>query len=73
MTAAARTDLPAPAVRAAHVILVDEQGAKICSAGIVVANDIFPEVVMFNGDPHICTETLGCYRRVRPYRLDGGL
>ncbi|MDN3278819.1 hypothetical protein QWJ07_31470 [Frankia sp. RB7] len=72
MTTAARIATPAPAVRAALVILIDEQGQKICSAGIVVANDQFPEVVMFNGDPHIATETVGVFRRVRPYRLDIG-
>jgi hypothetical protein len=72
MTTAARTATPAPAVRAALVILVDESGHKICSAGIVIAHDVFPEVVMFNGDPHIITDTVGVYRRVRPYRLDIG-
>lgn len=72
MTAAARTDLPAPAVRAAVFILVDETGAKICSARVIVAGDDFPEIVMFNGDPHIATDTPGFYRRVRPYRLDTG-
>lgn len=72
MTAAARSDLPASALRAAKVVLVDELGAEICSAGIVVANDAFPEVVMFNGDPHVPTDTIGVYRRVRPYRLDIG-
>ena len=73
MTPAARTATPAPAVRAALVILIDEHGHKICSAGIVIANETFPEVVVFNGDPHIFTDTIGVYRRVRPYRLDGGL
>jgi hypothetical protein len=72
MTGVARTSSPAPVVRAALFVLVDEAGAKICSASIIVANDRFPEVVMFNGDPHIATDTLGVYRRVRPLRLDIG-
>lgn len=71
MTTAARTATPAPAVRAAIFVLVDEHGAKICSARIVIAGE-YPEVVMFNGDPHIATDALGVYRRVRPYRLDIG-
>ncbi|UPJ43901.1 hypothetical protein IVB40_07480 [Bradyrhizobium sp. 40] len=75
MTSAARSDLPAPALRAAKVILMDEDGMLAVSAGIIVNGDDFPEVVMFNGDPFIADASrgAGCYRRVRPYRLDGGL
>ncbi|MFT4115456.1 hypothetical protein [Bradyrhizobium sp.] len=72
MTSAARSTTPSPALRAARVILVDEQGLQIYSASIVVASEAFPEVVMFNGDPHIAIDGAGTYRRVRPYRLDVG-
>lgn len=63
-----------PAIRAAQIDLFGVDGALVVSAGIVVADDSFPDVVMWGGDPFLRDPRLGpfAWRQVKPYRLDVG-
>jgi hypothetical protein len=72
MSAAAEKNRPA--IRAARIDLCAADGAALCSAGIIVGGDDFPEVVMWGGDPFVLDERIAphTYRKVKPYRLDTG-
>lgn len=58
----------APAISAAHIELW-VSGEMVGRAGIVVAGDVWPEVVMVDGLPFVPAPELGneAYRYVRPY------
>lgn len=61
-------------IRAEKITLFGVDGAAIVSAGIVVAGDDVPEIVMWSGDPFLRDDSIapGAYRQIRPYRLDAG-
>jgi hypothetical protein len=68
MATAARA-ATAPVIRPLRLELVDLSAARVAIVTVVIADDDFPEVVMYEGDPFLRDERIGAltYRQVRTF------
>lgn len=83
MAAASRNTTARAPIRPERLVLLNFDGFQIADAMIAIADNDYPEVVMFNGNPYVPVLTADGrprklvdeplrYRRVVPYRLDVG-
>lgn len=73
MATAARAST-APAIRPLRLELVDLKLARVAVVTVVISDDDFPEVVMYEGDPFLRDPRIGpyAYRQVRTFHAIGG-
>ena len=63
----------APLIRAERIELWSD-GAMIATAGVVIAGDDWPELIMLDGVPFLRDPGIHprAWSQVRPYRISGG-